>query len=155
MPYTQPENEIKYTHKDSRQLPSVIHQISLSLESRLSTLSYNGKIFQGSPSPYHRALQNSDYKHTPSYEHPKYDINSANVNKQERNRKRQIIWFNPLFNLKTKTKTGKSFLKLLDKHFPTHTKLDRLFNHTIVKFSQSCMPSINSYIYMHNHKQQT
>ena len=82
MTYTQPKNEIKYTYKDSSQLPSVIHQIPLSLESMISTLSYNEKIFQGSPSPYQKALKNSGYKHTRSYERPKNDINSANVNKQ-------------------------------------------------------------------------
>ena len=82
MTYTQPKSEIKYTYKDSSQLPSVIHQMPLSLESMLSTLSYNEKIFQGSPSPYQKALQNSGYKHTRSHERPKNDINSANVNKQ-------------------------------------------------------------------------
>ena len=60
----------------------VNYQVSLSVESMLSTLSYNEKIFQGSPSPYQKALKNSGYKHTRSFECPKNDINSANVNKQ-------------------------------------------------------------------------
>ena len=70
----------------------------------------------------------------------------------KRNRKRQIIWFNLPFNLKTKTKIGKLFLNLLDKHFPPHNKLHKLFNRTTVKISYSCMPNMNSYTYMHNHK---
>ena len=45
-PYTKPNNEIKYIHKNSNHPPSVIPQIPLSIESRLSTLSFNEKIFQ-------------------------------------------------------------------------------------------------------------
>ena len=97
-------------------------------------------------------MQNSGYRHTLTYKRPKNDNNSTNINKIKQNRKRQIIWFNPPFNLKTKTKIGKLFLNLLDKHFPPHNKLHRLFNRTNVKSSYSCMPNMNSYTYMHNHK---
>ena len=45
-PYTKPNNEFKYIHKNSNHPPNVIRKISLSIESRLSTLSFNGKIFQ-------------------------------------------------------------------------------------------------------------
>ena len=58
----------------------------------------------------------------------------------------------PPFNLKTKTKIGKLFLNLLDKHFPPQNKLHKLFNRATVKISYSCMPNMNSYTYMHNHK---
>ena len=151
-PYTKPNNEIKYIHKNSNHPPSVIRQIPLSIESRLSTLSFNEKIFQEAVTPYQKALQNSGYRHTLIYKSPKNDNNSTNINKNKRNRKRQIIWFNPPFNLKTKTRIGKLFLNLLDKHFPPHNKLHKLFNRTNVKISYSCMPNMNSYTYMHNHK---
>ena len=124
-------NKIKYIHKNSNHPPSVIWQIPLSIES---------------------TLQNSGYRHTLTYKRPENDSNSTNINKIKRNRKRQIIWFNPPFNLKTKTKIGKLFLNLLDKHFPPHNKLHKLFNPTTVKISYSCMPNMNSYTYMHNHK---
>ena len=42
-PYTKPNNEIKYIHKNSNHPPNVIRQIPLSIESRLSTLSFNKK----------------------------------------------------------------------------------------------------------------
>ena len=150
--YTKPNNEIKYIHKDSNHPPSVIWQIPLSIKSRLFTLSFNKKIFQEAVPPYQKALQNSGYKHTFTCKRPKNDNNITNMNKIKRNRKRQIIWFNPPFNLKTKTKIGKLFLSLLDKHFPRHNKLHKLFNRTNVKISYSCMPNMNSYTYMHNHK---
>ena len=126
--YTKPNNEIKYIHKNPNH-PSVIRQISISIESRLSTLSFNVKIFQETVTPYQNALQNSGYRHTLTYKSSQSDNNSTNINKNKRNRKRQIIWFNPPFNLKTKI--GKLFLNLLDKHlFPPQNKLHRLFNWT-------------------------
>ena len=45
-PYTKSNNEIKYIHKDSNHPPSSIYQIPLYTKSRMSTLSYNGKILQ-------------------------------------------------------------------------------------------------------------
>ena len=94
--------------------------------------------------PYRKTLQNSGYRHTLTYNRPKNDNNSTNINKIKRNRKQQIIWFNPPFNLKTQTKIGKLFLNLLDKHFPPHNKLHKRFNRANVKISYSCVPNMNS-----------
>ena len=105
-PYTKPNNEIKYIHKNAR---SVIRKIPLFIESRLSTLSFNKKLFQEAVPSYQKALQNSGYRHTLTCKRPKNDNNNTNINKVKRNRKRQIIWFNPPFSLKTKTKIGKLF----------------------------------------------
>ena len=69
--YTKPNNEIKYIHKNSNHPPSVIQQISLSIESRLFTLSFNESMFQEAVSPYQKALQNSGYRHTLTYKRPK------------------------------------------------------------------------------------
>ena len=70
-PYTKPNNEIKYIHKNSKHPSSVIRQIPLCIESRLSTLSLNEKMFQETVSPYQKALQNSGYRHTLTYKRPK------------------------------------------------------------------------------------
>ena len=78
-PYTKP-NEIKYTHKDSTNSPSVIRQIPLSIESRLSALSFNEIIFRESVPHYQKALQNSGYRHTLTYKRPKNDDNTS-INK--------------------------------------------------------------------------
>ena len=55
-PYTKQNNEIKYILKKSNHPPSVIQQIPLSIESRLSTLSINEIIFQEAVHPYQKAL---------------------------------------------------------------------------------------------------
>ena len=104
---TKPNNEIKSIHKNSNHPPSVIPQIPLSIQSRLSTLSFNKKLFQEAVPPYQKAIQNSGYRHTLTNKRPENDNNSTNIIKTKRNRKQQIIWFNPRFNLKTKTKIGK------------------------------------------------
>ena len=96
--------------------------------------------------------KNSGYKHALTYKRPKNDNNSTNINKIKRNRKQQIIWFNPPFNLKIKIKIGKFLLNLLDKHFRPYNKLPKVFNRTNVKVSHNCMRNMNSYTYMHNHK---
>ena len=150
--YAKPNNEIKDIHKISNYSPSVIRQTLLSIESRLSTLSFNEKIFQEAVALYQKALQNSGYKHTLTYKRPKNDNSSTNINNIKQNRKRQIIWFSPPFKLKTKAKISKLFLNLSDKHFRPHNKLHQLFNRTNVKISYSCMPNMNSCNYMHNHK---
>ena len=62
--YTKPNSEIKYIHKNSIHPPKVIRQISLSIESRLTTLSFNEKIFQEAVPPYQKASQNSGYRNT-------------------------------------------------------------------------------------------
>ena len=53
-PYTKPNNEIKYIHKNSNHPPSAIRQVPLSIESRLSTISFNEKIFQEAVRPYQK-----------------------------------------------------------------------------------------------------
>ena len=80
-PYTKPNNEIKYIHKNSNHPPSVIRQTPVSIESRLSTLSFNEKIFQEAVPLYQKDLQNSGYRHTPTYKLPENDSNSTNINK--------------------------------------------------------------------------
>ena len=78
-PYTKQNNEIKYIQKNSNHPPSVIRQIPLSIESRLSTLSFNEIIFQEAVPSYQKALQNSGYRHTLTYKRPKSDNNSTNI----------------------------------------------------------------------------
>ena len=48
------------------------------------------------------------------------------------------------------TKIDKTFLRLIDKHFPSHHKLHKLFNRSNVIISYSCMPNVKSIINKHN-----
>ena len=67
-------------------------------------------------------------------------------------RKRKIIWFNPPYSMNVKTNIGKIFLQLLEKHFPRHNDLHKIFNKNSVTVTYSCMGSVSSIIASHNHK---
>ena len=71
-------------------------------------------------------------------------------NKQKRQRKRDVIWFNPPFNVNVATNVAKSFLALIDKHFPRHHRYHKLFNKNNVKSSYSCMSNVVAIISSHN-----
>ena len=66
-------------------------------------------------------------------------------------RKRQTIWFNSPCRANVKT-NGKTFMRLVYKHFPCHRKYYKLFNKTNIKLSCSCMSSMNNVIRKHNSK---
>ena len=106
---------------------------------RLSKHSSNEKIFQEPAQIYQEALKKSGYDHQLIYQK---SINSKN--EETKQRKRKIIWFNPPCSKNVSTKVGNQFLKLINKHFPRHHKLYKLFNKNNVKVSYSCMPNIKN-----------
>ena len=58
-PYQKENNQIKYINIESNHPPSIIKQLPLSIESRLSSLSSSEEIFNDSVSPYQYALDKS------------------------------------------------------------------------------------------------
>ena len=74
----------------------------------------------------------------------------SNTVKDKRKRKRKIIWFTLQFSLNIKSNISKSFLKLIDKHFPKGIRLHKVFNRNTVKVSYSCLPNISRIITAHN-----
>ena len=119
-------------------------QLPISIETRLSKLSSNKKVFNQSVPLYQEALDKSGYKHQLTFQ--KTSTNDT----QTRQRKRNILWFNPLFSKSAVTKIGKTFVRLIDKHFPPHHKLHKLFNQNNVKISSSCMSNVKSIMSKHN-----
>ena len=95
---------------------------------------------------YQDDLDKSGYKHKLKY---RTNIDTASNKKQ---RKRNIIWFNPPYNKNVKTNIGKIFLNLIKKHFPPHHKFHKLFNKNTVKISYSCTQNIKSIINSRNAK---
>ena len=144
-PYHKPDNEIQYIHKHSNHPPSIIKQLPLTIQTRLSNNSSSQIIFDQAAPIYQEALKKSGYDNTLEYIPNK----PTPTNKT---RKRNIIWFNPLFNKNLTTKIGKSFLQLIDLHFGKNHKLHKLFNRNNVKVSYSCTESIKTIIDSHNKK---
>ena len=71
-------------------------------------------------------------------------VNNINIEdaNQARKSKRAIIWYNPPYSMNVKSNMGKTFLKLLQKHFsPTHP-MYTIFKKNKIKISYSCFPVI-------------
>ena len=146
-PYHKPNNEILYINKESNHPPSIIKQLPISIENRLSNLSSSEKVFKESASVYQEALNKCGYKHQ-----LKYNVTPQKTNSKNNNRKRKIIWFNPPYSQSVVNNVGKYFLNLIDKHFPPHHKYRKLFNRNTVKISYSCMINVKNHINQHNRK---
>ena len=71
---------------------------------------------------------------------------------KRKNRKRDIIWFNPPFSKSVSTNVGKYFLSLIDKHFPRHHKFRKIFNRNTLKISYACLPNMKAKMNQHNKK---
>ena len=149
-PYTKPNSKLMYINSNSNHPPSLIEKIPTMVSKRLSDLSKNEEVFKQAVPPYEEALRTSGYSQKLSYTQ-KHDHEQ-----KKRNRKRNIIWFNPPYSKSVETKIGKIFLQLIDKHFPPgkiirdNKELHKIFNRNNVKVSSSCLRNIGSIISSHN-----
>ena len=77
-----------------------------------------------------------------------------NVNTEEANqatkRKRVVIWYNPPYSMNVQVNIGKTFFKLLQKHFLSTHSMYTIFNKNKIKTSYSCFPNMGSIISSHN-----
>ena len=119
-PYKKENNQIKYINIESKHPPSIIKQLPLSIEFRLSSLTSSEEIFSDSVIPYQDALDKSGYKHKLKY---KANIDIVSNKKQ---RKRNIIWFNPPYSKNVKTNIGKIFLNFIKKILSTSSKIPQV-----------------------------
>ena len=142
-PYRKPNDDPLYIHKHSNHPPSILRQLPASINKRISTLSPDKQVFDDAVQTYQNALGHSNFSHKLEY--------MPHVTQQpRRNRQRNIIWFNPPFSKNVKTNIARSFLKLVDTHFPIGNKLHKIFNRNTVKVSYSCMSNVKSIITSHN-----
>ena len=70
---------------------------------------------------------------------------------KNKTRERNITWFNPPFNINVATNVAKTFLSLIDKHFPKDKTLSKIFNRNTIKVSYSCLPNVKQTISNNNH----
>ncbi|PIK54847.1 hypothetical protein BSL78_08276 [Apostichopus japonicus] len=131
-------------HPQEFQPPTKHHQVPASLNQQTYLRHLHDEvIFKKAAPAYEEALKLSNYTEGLSYI-------AHQPTKNNRNRKRNIIWFNPPFSSNVATNIGGTFLKLINKHFPKTSKLHKIFNRNTVKVSYSCMPNIASIIKGHN-----
>ena len=127
--YQKDNSQIKKINTESNNPPSIIKQHPISIESQLSSLSSLGEIFNDSVTQYQEALDKLRGKYKLKYQASK---NTTNNQKQL---KRNIIWFNPLYSKNVKTNIGQIFVNFIKKHFPPHHKFCKFFNKISVKIS--------------------
>ena len=77
-------------------------------------------------------------------------VRHENVKNKKRNRKKNVIWFNPLFRVNVKTKVGNYLLNLIGKPFPPRDKFNKSFNRNTIKVSYNCVPNIKGEIHKHD-----
>ena len=131
-PYRKPNDDTLYINSHSNHLPSIIKQLPKSISQRILSLSADQTTFDHAAPPYNDVLKHSGF-HT-NIEYSPEDTETAR-NSQSRKRSRNIIWFNPPFNKNIKTNIGRKFLNLVDKHFPTSSKLSKIFNRNTIKIA--------------------
>ena len=102
-------------------------------------------MFDEAAPTYQEALNRAGYKHKLEY--------TENVeNPARRKRKRDVIYFNPPFNMNVETNIGKEFLKLVDSSFPAGNPLHGKLNRHNIKLSYSTMPNMGAQIKRHNQR---
>ena len=143
-PYSKPANTPLYVHSRSNHPPNIIRNIPESINRRLSEISYDEETFNDAAPQYQEALRNSGYVYELKFK-PKQQTTA-----RQRNRQRNIIWFNPPFSKNVSTNVGKEFLKLVVKCFTKDHVLRKIFNRNTLKISYSCMPNVKQIIDGHN-----
>ena len=145
-PYTKPNSTPLYVHSQSNHPPSILKNIPINVNKRLSSISSDENMFNSAAPLYQEALVKSGY----SYE-LKFDPTAGqSENKKKRNRKRKIIWFNPPFNHDVKTNVGYEFLKIVKECFPPGHKIHKILNKNTIKISYSTMPNMDQIMSSHN-----
>ena len=142
-PYRKPDYEPLYVHSHSNHPASILRHIPASINRRICQPSSGQESFQRAIPIYKEALKRSN-----SHKNPQYIRNQSRPT--QRNRQRKVKWFNPPFSRNVKTNVRRTFLTLIDNHFPATSKLHKIFHRSIIEVSHSCMGSIKATINQHN-----
>ena len=146
-PFLKPGDNPLYVHIHSNHPPSIIKNIPEAINKRLSSLSSNEEMFNSVAPIYQEALRKSGYTYKLHF-NPQVTHNPS----KKRNRRKDILWFNPPFSTNIKTKFGAKFLKLIDTHFPKDHPLRPIINRNTIKISYRNTPNIKKIISSHNTK---
>ena len=122
------------------------------ISKRLTNISCNKNVFDNNVDLYQAALKNNGLDGIITCNDQSEQPNNVNIEEanQARKRKRAIIWYKPPYSMNVKTNIGKTFFKLLQKHFPPTHPMYTIFNKNKIKISYSCFPNMGSIISLHN-----
>ena len=91
-PFNKPGNEIQYVIRRSNHPPAVLRTIPDAINKCLSKISSDEQAFNSAAPPYQKALKDSGHDHELAY--------NPQPRKSNRQRNRNVIWFNPPFKRK-------------------------------------------------------
>ena len=77
-------------------------------------------------------------------------VTESNNSERKNYMKRKIIWFNSLHFMDVETNIGKTFSKMVKKHFQRNNSFHKIFNKNTIKVSYSCIRNISSIIASHS-----
>ena len=145
-PYRKPNSSISYIHHGSNHPPHIKRALPGMIQRRLASLSKDESIFDRHKTDYEDALRKSGYRD------PKLSFaKPAGQHKpKNRRRRRKAIYFNAPFCLSVKTKIGKEFFRIVDRHFTKEHPYHSIFNRNTIKLSYSCMSNMAAIIKSHN-----
>ena len=132
-PYKKPNDTPTYININSNHRPNIIKALPDNISKRISNISFDKATFSNA-TPFYNGISASGYKESLTYQK---DLPPSNKVRQ-----RKIIWFTPPYSLNLETNIGKTFLKLIDKHFPKTNRFHKIFNRNNVKVSYSCLPNL-------------
>ena len=143
-PYKKPNDTPTYINVNSNHSPNIIKALPDNISKRISNISSAKTTFDNAAPFYNNVLSVSGYKENLTYQ--------QNLTPSKKVRQRKIIWFNPPYSVNVETNIGKTFLKLIDKHFPKTNKFHKIFNRNNVKVSYSCLPNFANMIKSNNNR---
>ena len=82
----------------------------------------------------------------------KYEKPKPEKKQKKKRGRRNILWYNPPYNMTVTTNLGEKFLDLIKTHFPKKNKLHKILNRSTVKLSYSCTKNFKAIIQTHNAK---
>ena len=92
-PYRKPNNNPVYINKHSNHPPNIISEVPKAISKRLTSISYNKNVFDRNIGIYNKALKNSGFDQTLTYDEQD-EPTSDSVNEessQRRKRKQNVI----------------------------------------------------------------
>ena len=129
-PWDKSDDIIQYINKEFNHHPNLIKQLPASIVKRLSSNSFDEKIFQESSIYYEDTWNKASYIDKVAYHVP----SASNQENKNKNRQRNFVGL--MYHVvKVTTRIVQSFLHLIDIHFPKNYTFNKIFNRNNVKAS--------------------
>ena len=147
-PYMKPGDTPRYVHVKSDHPPSVLRNLPLGVQKRLSTISSSKEEFDAAAPPYQAALAAAGHGHRLEYDETAGagagaigagtdGAGAAPPRQNRRRRRRNVTYFCPPFSGIVETKIGKQFLRAIDESFPVGNALHGKLNRHNLKLTMS------------------